>query len=160
MLQSRLMRVRCSAMGRFAQNESEMSESNESLGSRGCRTNRELALLRTTRDSTSSHFKHLNKPTVKLGLNSQATSPTRLRLYESAIASRFRFSRKICSPATLEFCNKIGPTRKSSDVRFPPLLEAERTSVRRPFNEYAAYSSLRALCAGAVASRVETGSFD
>jgi len=63
------MRVRCSAMGRFAQNESEMSESNESLGSRGCRTNRELALLRTTRDSTSSHFKHLNKPTVKLGSN-------------------------------------------------------------------------------------------
>jgi len=54
-------------MGRFAQNESEMSESNESLGGRGCRTNRELALLRTTRDSTSSHFKHLNKPTVKLG---------------------------------------------------------------------------------------------
>src|SRR5262249_14402342 len=69
MLQSRLMRVRCSAMGRFAQNESEMSESNESLGGRGCRTNRELALLRTTRDLTSSHFKHLNKPTVKLGLD-------------------------------------------------------------------------------------------
>src|SRR5262245_19168920 len=72
MLQSRLMRVRCSAMGRFAQNESEMSESNESLGGRGCRTNRELALLRTTRDLTSSHFKHLNKPTVKLGLEHEA----------------------------------------------------------------------------------------
>src|ERR1700758_4596235 len=46
----------------------------------------------------------------KLGLtlNSQATSTTRLRLHESAIASRFVFSRKIRDPATFDFCNTIG----------------------------------------------------
>src|SRR5262245_36863931 len=32
----------------------------------------------------------------------------RLRLYESAITSRSVFLRKICGPATFEFCNKIG----------------------------------------------------
>jgi hypothetical protein len=40
-------------------------------------------------------------------INSQATSTTRLRLYESAIASRFVFSRKIRDPATFDFCNTI-----------------------------------------------------
>src|SRR5271170_2183020 len=44
----------------------------------------------------------------RLTLNSQATSVTRLRLYESAIASRFVFSRKIPRPATFDFCNTIG----------------------------------------------------
>src|SRR5258705_8260761 len=34
----------------------------------------------------------------------------RLRLYESAITSRSVFLRKICGPATFEFCNKIGPS--------------------------------------------------
>jgi hypothetical protein len=29
-------------------------------------------------------------------------------LYESAVASRFVFSRKIRSPATFDFCNTIG----------------------------------------------------
>ena len=43
-------------------------------------------------------------------LNSQATSVTRLRSYRSAIASRFWFSRKIRSPATFDFCNKIRVT--------------------------------------------------
>ena len=41
--------------------------------------------------------------------NSQATSVTRLKLYESAIASRFVFSRKILGPATFDFCNTIPP---------------------------------------------------
>src|SRR5580693_9427590 len=45
----------------------------------------------------------------RLTLNSQATSVTRLRLYESAIASRFVFSREIRSPATFDFCNTITP---------------------------------------------------
>src|SRR5262245_15034159 len=35
----------------------------------------------------------------------------RLRLYESAITSRSVFLRKICGPATFEFCNKIGQKR-------------------------------------------------
>ena len=35
----------------------------------------------------------------------------RLRLYESAITSRSVFLRKICGPATFEFCNKIGHNR-------------------------------------------------
>src|SRR5580693_6429048 len=43
----------------------------------------------------------------RLTLNSQATSVTRLRLYESAIASRFVFSREIRSSATFDFCNTI-----------------------------------------------------
>src|SRR5262245_33677058 len=38
----------------------------------------------------------------------------RLRLYESAITSRSVFLRKICSPATFEFCNKIGPERRKA----------------------------------------------
>ena len=45
----------------------------------------------------------------RLTLNSQATSVVRLRLYESAIASCFVFSRKIRRPATFDFCNNIGP---------------------------------------------------
>jgi hypothetical protein len=36
----------------------------------------------------------------------------RLRLYESAIASRFVFSRKIGDPATFDFCNTIGTKRQ------------------------------------------------
>src|ERR1700730_5262485 len=40
-------------------------------------------------------------------LNLQATSVTRLTLYESAIVSRFVFSRKIRRPATFDFCNTI-----------------------------------------------------
>jgi hypothetical protein len=35
----------------------------------------------------------------------------RLRLHESAITSRSVFLRKICGPATFEFCNKIGHLR-------------------------------------------------
>src|ERR1700730_8669191 len=42
-------------------------------------------------------------------LNLQATSVTRLRLYESAIVSRFVFSRKIRRPTTFDFCNTITP---------------------------------------------------
>src|SRR5262245_14799964 len=38
----------------------------------------------------------------------------RLRLYESAITSRSVFLRKICGPATFEFCNKIGPQRRET----------------------------------------------
>ena len=38
----------------------------------------------------------------------------RLRLYESAITSRSVFLRKICGPATFEFCNKIGPQRRKT----------------------------------------------
>ena len=34
------------------------------------------------------------------------------RLYESAITSRSVFLRKICGPATFEFCNKIGQKQK------------------------------------------------
>jgi hypothetical protein len=34
-----------------------------------------------------------------------------MRLYESAITSRSVFLRKICGPATFEFCNKIGQQR-------------------------------------------------
>jgi hypothetical protein len=40
-------------------------------------------------------------------LNAQATSATRLRVNESATGSRVVFSRKISSPATFDFCNKI-----------------------------------------------------
>jgi hypothetical protein len=32
----------------------------------------------------------------------------RVRLYESAIASRFVISQKISRPATFDFCNSIG----------------------------------------------------
>ena len=39
--------------------------------------------------------------------NSQATSVTRLRSYESAIARCLVFSRKILSAATFDFCNSI-----------------------------------------------------
>src|SRR5215510_15803312 len=37
----------------------------------------------------------------------------RLKLYQSAITSRSVFLRKICGPATFEFCNKIGPSATS-----------------------------------------------
>jgi CheY-like chemotaxis protein len=47
-----------------------------------------------------------------------ATSTTRLRLYESAIASCFVFSRKICDPATFDFCNTI--ERETDVVRRTP----------------------------------------
>ena len=61
------MRVQCSATGRFAQNESKIRESNESLKGCGCRTDRELALHCATTDSISSHFKRLREATVKDG---------------------------------------------------------------------------------------------
>jgi hypothetical protein len=54
---------------------------------------------------------------IALTLNSQATSTTRLRLHESAIGSRFVFSRKIRDPTTFDFCNTIGPSATSLDVR-------------------------------------------
>ena len=38
------------------------------LRGRGCRTDHELALLRTTNDLTPSQIKRLAEPTVKLGL--------------------------------------------------------------------------------------------
>jgi hypothetical protein len=66
-MKSRATRVRCSAKGRFAQNESEIPESNESLAGCGCRTDHELALHRAISDLTSSHIKHLAVPTVKRG---------------------------------------------------------------------------------------------
>ncbi len=47
----------------------------------------------------------------RLTLNSQATAVTRLRLYESAIAFRFVFSRKIRKHATFDFCNTISHWR-------------------------------------------------
>ena len=47
-------------------------------------------------------------------LNSSATSVARLRLYELAIVSRFRFFVKICSPAIFDFCNTIGPKQTLS----------------------------------------------
>jgi tetratricopeptide (TPR) repeat protein len=53
----------------------------------------------------------------RLTLNSQATSVVRLRLYESAIASRFVFSRKIRRPATFDFCNTIGTFRTCQRTR-------------------------------------------
>src|SRR5262249_260274 len=62
----------------------------------------------------------------RLTQNSQATLVTRLRLYESAIASRFGFSRKIRSPATLDFCNRIGPSQSIRNVR--PYGEFRRVS--------------------------------
>jgi hypothetical protein len=49
----------------------------------------------------------------RLTLNSQAASTTRLRLYESTIASRFVFSRKIRDHATFDFCNTIPLTADS-----------------------------------------------
>src|SRR5262249_19218867 len=52
----------------------------------------------------------------RLTLNSQATPTTRLRLYESAIASCFVFSRKIRDPATFDFCNTIGTEPTSRKV--------------------------------------------
>jgi hypothetical protein len=58
-------RYRCNATSQFVQNEFEIRESDESLRGRRCRTDRELSLLRATRDSISSHFKRVAKPTVK-----------------------------------------------------------------------------------------------
>ena len=49
----------------------------------------------------------------RLTLNSQATSVTRLKLYELATTPWFMFSRKIRSPATFDFCNKICQERTS-----------------------------------------------
>jgi adenylate cyclase len=43
--------------------------------------------------------------------NSPATSPIRVRLYDSAIASRLIVSRKIRHSAIFDFCNNIGPKR-------------------------------------------------
>src|SRR5271168_2983902 len=54
----------------------------------------------------------------RLTLNSQATSVTRLRLYESAIASRFVFSRKIRRPATFDPLFRTFPTRLSTGQIF------------------------------------------
>ena len=45
-----------------------------------------------------------SSPRVKLTCD----SVTRLRLYETAITSRFVFSRKNRGPATFDFCNTIG----------------------------------------------------
>jgi len=49
-----------------------------------------------------------------------------LRLYESAIASRFVFSRKIHDPASFDFCNAILPKADATDadrrVGFGPIL--------------------------------------
>ena len=43
----------------------------------------------------------------------------RLRLYESAIASCFVFSRKNRDPATFDFCNTIFP---KADIKFPRII--------------------------------------
>ena len=53
--------------------------------------------------------------------NSQAISVRRLRLTESAVASRVLFLRKIGRPATSDFCNKIGHLET-----FRPLLKHDR----------------------------------
>jgi hypothetical protein len=49
-------------------------------------------------DHTGSHH---------LVMNSQATSVTSLRLYQSAIAACFVFWREFCRTAFWDFCNKI-----------------------------------------------------
>jgi hypothetical protein len=51
-------------------------------------------------------------------INSQATSVTSLRLYQSAIAARFIFWREICHPAFQDFCNTIGA---KADIDLPLL---------------------------------------
>jgi hypothetical protein len=47
-------------------------------------------------------------------INSQASSVTSLRLYQSAIAARFIFWREIYHPAFQDFCNTIHP---EADIR-------------------------------------------
>jgi len=46
-----------------------------------------------------------------------------LRLYESAIASRFVFSRKIRRSATFDFCNTIGHDRTHAPQQTALLLD-------------------------------------
>jgi hypothetical protein len=55
------------------------------LQGRGCRTDRELALLRTTSDLTLSQIKRLPEPTVKLGLETLGAYDTLQRAAHASI---------------------------------------------------------------------------
>jgi len=50
-------------------------------------------------------------------MNSRATSVTRLRLHRSPVVGWFVLWREIYHQATLDFCNTIGTSRTSGDVR-------------------------------------------
>jgi hypothetical protein len=68
--------------------------------------------------------------THRLTLNSSATLVARLRLHESSISARFKFSPKIQTVVTFDFCNSI-PSRTdirqgSGNVRFVPGIRSGR----------------------------------
>src|SRR5215471_9001981 len=66
----------------------------------------------------------------RLTSNSEATSVRRLRLLESAVASRLLFLRKIDRPATSDFCNKICQQEKSRGIGADLLQDAPTRSGR------------------------------
>ncbi len=53
----------------------------------------------------------------------------RLRLYESVIAFRFVFSRRIRGPATFDFCNKIPRTADIRQLQIALRVEGNRAGV-------------------------------
>jgi hypothetical protein len=64
-------------------------------------------------------------------LKSSATLVARLRLHESSISARFKFSPKIQTSANFDFCNSIGTFPTSRDVRLESGMQT-KADVRQP----------------------------
>jgi hypothetical protein len=64
----------------------------------------------------------------RLTLNSSATLMARQRLHESSISARFKFSPKIQTVATFDFCNRIPPKADIGQSALPTPTSSSATA--------------------------------